>query len=1519
MNSQSICLNMIVKNESHIIEKTLTNLLQYIQFSYWVICDTGSEDNTKEIITNFFNKNNIPGELIETPWKNFGYNRSFALSKAYEKSDYLFIFDADDKITGDFKLPSQLTYDKYLLKFGPDFTYWRPLLVNNKLPWMFKGVVHEFLCSTTDQFTNQEYLIGNYNVISGREGNRNKIGHEKYLRDAKLLEDALLTEQDQSMINRYWFYTGQSYKDGKQPTKAIPFYEKVINNQCWNQEQYYSCLMLGQIYQSQMNNLEALRYFIMSDKYDPERIEGLSMACEILFESKNYYLIDLIYEDYIKKKINVENKLFVFSNEYNDKIEYYNSIGCYYINKKEKGYKSLKKILINNKLEDELIVTSLSNLEYYTDFFNIDNTLDLRLLFNGVTKIINKKSKFDTITDIDYNIWNKLFNFSRKYLTSPQPYSFQNKSHPKIFISFTTCKRLVLFKQTINSILNTWNDYTNIDYWYCVDDNSSEEDKMEMKKLYPWINYYFKNETEKGHRISMNLIWDKIKSLNIDYWIHMEDDFLFFQRDDYVSKGIKGLQTLNTHNVKQVLFNREYGETINDYNIVSFEPFEEDYCIHIYDKYKKSNKINCYYWPHYSFRPSIIDAKTIINLGNFDSDNTFFELDYANKYTNSGFKSAFLNQISCLHIGRLTSEKNNSGVSNAYSLNNISQFDNQKNKESMIDLETNNNNNNNTCDQNNLYNLSEKYKKILETQFTFIPQLDQINFDVCFLNSIEDCIQKCIDDTNCNAFNTLGFVKSQVSKLEPSNYFSDTDGIYIKKEVHKRILNNGTNKLEEDFINVRKKCILNQNNELVPTNQPVNLIYTSSNFILNYLKSQDYDVNNTLEERNTEFFLFNNYNELLNCYSITCFLEDPYEICANWIINHQYDQIVNYLSIMNKIDKLDVPKNIIYLDIDNLDNNTMLEKINKMMSIDISLHKPVQGLSYLNRVIKDNNEYSLLYNQIHNQILEIKLFKPYEKKFIKMCGNFATNMEIIDEFSIMNENINQFKNIILTPFDKADNYIIINKPKLNHEFYEPSKTIVYQMEPWIYDNNMSWGVKSWKEWATPSENIYLKVFSHKSELNNVQWKIQVPNENEVKIVNKLDKVISILSYKYFDVGHKKRVDYIKYCEKNDNNVIDIYGYENYHKLKNYIGPLQDDKQELELIKYKYTLSIENNSERNYATEKIWEALLCECLPFYWGCPNLEDYIDPRAFIRLDMNDFNKSKMIIENAINENMWEQRIEYIRQEKQKILTKLGFFPRLHNFLYPHSINVDIRVINLERREDRKQHVNNILEIPKLFFTAVDGKHLDNYRTKTELNWFFKDIDEKNKSSNSEIGCKLSHYLVYNEIIKNRCKNDYHLILEDDFIVDKNYKYLLTKLHSEIQNLSIDWDIIYLGGRWSPRFDIDSFCKVLKLQLPIGDKQNYYLNVGNQLYLRNFKLGFPTNYLFRTTHAILISKKGMIKLEKLIRENDFFKSLPYDLFLLKMQEIGNLISLDFFPHIFYSPSDNDNMGTIFNGNIDR
>ena len=78
--TKTLCLTMIVKNEVNILKKCFDSIVNHL--TYWVICDTGSTDGTQEFIKNYFKEKNIPGELHETLWKNFGHNRTEVFNKA---------------------------------------------------------------------------------------------------------------------------------------------------------------------------------------------------------------------------------------------------------------------------------------------------------------------------------------------------------------------------------------------------------------------------------------------------------------------------------------------------------------------------------------------------------------------------------------------------------------------------------------------------------------------------------------------------------------------------------------------------------------------------------------------------------------------------------------------------------------------------------------------------------------------------------------------------------------------------------------------------------------------------------------------------------------------------------------------------------------------------------------------------------------------------------------------------------------------------------------------------------------------------------------------------------------------------------------------------------------------------------------------------------------------------------------------------------------------------------------------
>src|SRR5271154_3365703 len=104
MGRKTICLNMIVKNESHVIRRCLSSLKHLID--YWVIVDTGSTDGTQKTIEEYLYE--IPGELHERPWVNFGHNRNEALDLARGKCDYILLMDADEQMryeVPDYKFP----------------------------------------------------------------------------------------------------------------------------------------------------------------------------------------------------------------------------------------------------------------------------------------------------------------------------------------------------------------------------------------------------------------------------------------------------------------------------------------------------------------------------------------------------------------------------------------------------------------------------------------------------------------------------------------------------------------------------------------------------------------------------------------------------------------------------------------------------------------------------------------------------------------------------------------------------------------------------------------------------------------------------------------------------------------------------------------------------------------------------------------------------------------------------------------------------------------------------------------------------------------------------------------------------------------------------------------------------------------------------------------------------------------------------------------------------------------------
>jgi len=1351
----TICLNMIVKNEGKIVRHTLQKLCEKVKFDYWLISDTGSTDNTIQIIQDFFKEIGIPGEIDEEPWRDFAYNRTHAINKAFGKTDYLFIFDADDEIVGDFVLPSDFgKYDSYHVYFGSEnFKYLRLPIVNNRKRWKYVGVLHEVI-SEVDKGQTSCTIEGNYYWISGRSGARNE-NPNKYYDDAQVLEKAFKKESedpngDKGLAHRYAFYCAQSYKDcgSKYVNEAIEWYQKVLTLNNWIQEKYVSCLELGYLYKSKGESENACFYWLKTIEYDKERIEGVANAAEEYYNKGLHLLTNSLYLKYKNYKKDFQDKLFLHKHKYNDVLEYYNCISAFYVNDFESGYECCKKIIINRLLSLNLVKCALGNMRFYIEYLNKDENTS-ELFYKLQDLMIDFKKENQNFDDSFYNIWQILF---EKNMSSLISYPSKNiiekiniKENPTVFLSFTTCKRLDLFEKTVNSILSQWKDYDLIDYWFCVDDNSSEEDRLKMSQLYPWINYYNKTKEEKGHRESMNIIWNKLNQLKPKYWIHMEDDFLFHYKTNYIQKAIEGLENLSDYNVKQILFNVNYAETIDNYNIRGDEKINnsEEYTMHIH-KNGTYNYTNCHYWPHYSFRPSLIDVETILSLGNFDSDNQFFEMDYANRWNTARYKSAFFNKITCRHIGRLTKERGDKNQVNAYQLNDESQFytgeslqrkggrtipfkikdmhDFVKTPSLSVPIKI-----------INLLKREDRKNQIIqkftnqlfeEDDYEFIEGVDGAN-----LHATEQIIQLFKGNDFCSrrgfigcALTHLNLWKHLLNDKQNDYYIIMEDDIDLCDDFKEKMRLLEPKFLSNEFLFLgyhmfseeRKKVhgLYNdnfENIEIYPLNKQ---LYIGGYFCYSINKKGAQEMIDYIEKNGIKHGIdyLNKINNDASYFEIR-----PQLVFSDWNeggkkIDTNIQEDFDCLDLTDKIMMEKLKTNFTFVKGKDQINNDIYscKSVDECLEIALSDKSCVafNSLGFMKSKIthltvsayfgeKDgiyikNDIYKLYMETLEpeetqehqepeetQETQETQIENNLEKKRIegniriKMICNWCSSEELCNLWKNKCDDEENYcwKNIQITwENTDIDYYVIINQPLYgSDEYYDPAKTIIFQMEPWVYDDRKPWGTKTWGEWSNPDSSKFLHVNNHLNFLNNVEWTLNISLKEVIQpiYVYKHNKLSAICSNKNHDEGQILRNNFIKYLIEQNLDIIDVYGKLNYHNFDSYVGPLKNDDKFNGISQYKYHLACENNAENGYATEKIWDAILCESLCFYWGCPNLEEYIDSQAFVRLDLSNPEDSLKIIKQAITEDWWSQRIEVIRREKKNIIEKLAFFPNLKRII--------------------------------------------------------------------------------------------------------------------------------------------------------------------------------------------------------------------------------------------------------------
>lgn len=363
-----IILTQIMKNESHVLTRMLDSIKGFADGICMV--DTGSTDNSIEILENWGKENDIETYVFKREFDNFENSRNHSIQKAKEifltRGDghtyYGFWLDADEILAVDPKFTKQkCALDLYMFNtyIGP-MRYTRNEFYRLDKDFQFYGPIHEFIVYKGSEKITSGLLDGVSVKVQMDGGSWKENISEKYRKHAKVFEEYIQTNKDP----RWVFYTAQSWHDSattqdkleneERWRRALKFYkDRVANSEGYEEERFYSQYRIACVKRMMENpwtevHQEALKAYSM----DPLRAEPLKLIIEYYFMVGEWNLA-YIYTKFCLDTFHNRNPypkrlLFVDESLYKWRFLELHSAACFYTGRLDEAkevYLKLKKIM----------------------------------------------------------------------------------------------------------------------------------------------------------------------------------------------------------------------------------------------------------------------------------------------------------------------------------------------------------------------------------------------------------------------------------------------------------------------------------------------------------------------------------------------------------------------------------------------------------------------------------------------------------------------------------------------------------------------------------------------------------------------------------------------------------------------------------------------------------------------------------------------------------------------------------------------------------------------------------------------------------------------------------------------------------------------------------------------------------------------------------------------------------------------------------------------------------------------
>jgi tetratricopeptide (TPR) repeat protein len=363
-----IIILIMVKNESKIIKRSIDSTLSFAD----AICieDTGSTDDTVEVIKEHYKSITIPTKITQHPWRNFGYSRSHSFISAQNfckeigwnpARTYAIAIDADmNLIVSPTFNKDTLTLSGYqLMQINGSLEYVNIRFMRISDSWSCIGATHEYWNMPEGEKIGT--IAKEFIYIDDK--NDGGCKSDKFTRDLQLLLDEVKEQPENVRTN---FYLAQTYKCLDDYDNAIKAYKKRITLGGWFEEVWYSYYMISQLYISKDQPEKAELWVQRGQKYNNYRAESLYNLAKYFRQQPASQWKAMHYLKEAMKISKPSVSLFTEGDIYEYLLDYENTILQCWVNplRKEGNIASIKYMLKSNPPHLDNV---FSNLEFYVE------------------------------------------------------------------------------------------------------------------------------------------------------------------------------------------------------------------------------------------------------------------------------------------------------------------------------------------------------------------------------------------------------------------------------------------------------------------------------------------------------------------------------------------------------------------------------------------------------------------------------------------------------------------------------------------------------------------------------------------------------------------------------------------------------------------------------------------------------------------------------------------------------------------------------------------------------------------------------------------------------------------------------------------------------------------------------------------------------------------------------------------------------------------------------------------------